>query len=162
MKFFFALSFLLIAGCSHQMNAVTPGPQSAIFQPGGQFYMEPGMFTGTWTITTTNDNNIIVRNEINPCTAVITEADSLLFGTISNDSTKEVLSLSGVHTGTTSIVLEPVPHLYLVQSASSLGDTNLTYINFFSYGDSLWSDGYEKVPATDSTPYYVINCVRKK
>jgi hypothetical protein len=159
MKYFFALSFLLIAGCSHptSTNTIPAGPMSLIYQPGGKYYMAPGTFTGTW-ITTYITNNVFI-NDTNPCTAVIKEADSLLFGTITNDSTKESLRLTG-SIGVSQTVI-PDPLFYGVQSISSLGDTDLgEAINFFTTGDTLLYSGSE-TPRSDSAPVFEINSRRK-
>src|ERR1700688_4137831 len=94
MKYFVALLVLLLAGCSHPASTSNAGPMSPIFQPGGEFYVMPGTFTGTWTIYKDSNTFII---DTDSCTAIITEADSLLFVTITNDSNKEVLTIRGIH-----------------------------------------------------------------
>jgi hypothetical protein len=87
MKYFFALAFLLLAGCS-----VDP------YAPGGEYYIAPGTFKGLWVITAFTPNVPSgMISDTNTCTALITECDANLKGTIINDSTKEELQFSGFH-----------------------------------------------------------------
>src|SRR5579863_1723768 len=86
MKYFFALSSLLIVGCSSSTAPISP------YAPGGAYYLAPGTFEGSWTPSI---NGFFTDTDF--CTAVITEADSLIAGTITNDSTKEILTLTGHH-----------------------------------------------------------------
>jgi hypothetical protein len=108
MKRFFALTFLLLAGCSTDPYA-----------PGGEYYVAPGTFTGTWVITafTPNVPSGMVA-DTNPCTALITESDANLKGTIINDSTKEDLQLSGIHSTHNTSGVAPT-HYYLVSDDTS-------------------------------------------
>ncbi len=147
MKYFFALSFLFIAGCSTSTT-----PTASPYSSGGEFYVAPGTFTGTWLIFI--DSNVF-RIDTDSCKAVITEADSLLLGTITNDSNKEVLSLSGVHLWPTD---DAAPHDYEVQTISSLGDTDAGLVKFSLVADSFWYSPYQS--STPATPP-IINCFRK-
>jgi hypothetical protein len=127
MKYFFALSVLLATGCSSSTAPISP------YSPGGAYYMAPGTFDGSWSLVVngfTTDSNF--------CTAVITESDSLIAGTITNDSTKEVLTLTGHHWVPFQIADCPNGcndlHGYIIGYVSNRGDTvSSTYPN---YGDS--------------------------
>ncbi len=132
MKYFFALAFLLVAGCS-----IDP------YAPGGEYYVAPGTFTGTWIITSFDSSGIV--GDTNSCTAVITECDENLVGTITNDSTKEVLSLRGPHLSSSNggVAL----HDYITTDRSSLGDTDIS-MHFFidNSGNTLSYFGSRDLP----------------
>jgi hypothetical protein len=125
MKYFFVLTFCLIAGCS---MPVSP------YSPGGQYYMAPGTFVGTWEPMTVNGNFV----DTNVCTAVITEADSVVIGSITNDSTKEVIQINGVHNSFSFADdrYGPDNHQYWIRYVSSSGDTGSSGLDF-STGNSL-------------------------
>jgi hypothetical protein len=151
MKYFAALSFLFLAGCSHTTSTNT----IPAFQQGGEYYMSPGTFTGTWLSgNITNGNAFTIDTD--SCTAVITEADSLLVGTITNDSNKEVLTISGYHLGPPYD--SPSPHYYTVLSIGSLGDTNSGVVYFSLATDTL---RYSPYSMAVYEPRWLINCVRR-
>jgi hypothetical protein len=145
MKYFFALTFLLLAGCSTDPYA-----------PGGEYYVAPGKFTGTWVITSF-DSTVMIA-DTNSCTAVITECDDNLEGTITNDSTKEVLSLRGTHSSSPNG--GSPPHVYIVTDRSSLSDSDLsTHFDFYPGGDTM---EYYGVRALPGFPSFTIFCVRNR
>ena len=146
MKYFFALSFILIAGCS-----IDP------YAPGGKYYVAPGTFSGLWVMTYYRPNMIIA--DTNHCTAIIMESDESLVGTITNDSTKEVLSLRGTHSTIGTDGQQPL-YNYNVTESSSIGDSN-TATNFYFYGngDTMLYYGTRAIPGW---PEFEIVCVRKE
>jgi hypothetical protein len=129
MKYFLALTILLVAGCSTSTAPVSP------YSPGGKFYMTTGTFVGTWRPAAVNGNFV----DTNLCTAVITEADSIVLGSIMNDSTKEVIEINGSHDDSAAIIANaPDNHFYWIRFVSSLGDTGSSTIDF-STGNGLFS-----------------------
>jgi hypothetical protein len=146
MKYFLALTFLLIAGCS---SPTTPAP----YAPGGEYYVAPGVFVGIWD-TVTEIYNKVTMTDSNLCNAVIARADSLFAGTITNTVTHQELILSGFRE--LYSVSGPNPrHFYWVFSLDTVGDTALGGLGFTDDGDSLTYNGWS-VPSNLS-----INCVRK-
>ncbi|MFI5201529.1 MAG: hypothetical protein ACHQNE_04015 [Candidatus Kapaibacterium sp.] len=131
MKYIFAFSVLLIVACSQTSSTESPD-----FQPGGKFYMTPGTFTGYWIRS--SDSSTILNYDTTLCTATFTETDSLLRGTITNNSSKEVVTISGFHTTSPEF---DVLHQYAVTTTSNLNDTFLSEpLNFFgNNGDTLIS-----------------------
>jgi hypothetical protein len=148
MKYFFALFFVLIAGCS---SPTTPAPYS----PGGEYYVLPGTFVGTWDYQKV-DSNSVVRNA-NACIARITEADSIFVGTIMNDSTTEVLSIRGSHfiDGIIDDPSGPPQHLYNSTTIDANGDTAFVVFEISNDGNTLTYNRPD-LPSNLS-----INCVRK-
>jgi hypothetical protein len=143
-KYFFGLTFLLIAGCS-----LFP------FEPGGEYYVAPGTFTGTWVIT--SFDSTVEISDTNSCTAVITECDENLVGTITNESTKEVLTLTGVHSTFSTDGVTPL-HSSVVTDKSSIGDSDENMRFFLSQGgDTLEYFGTRSLP---KSPLFNVFCVR--
>jgi hypothetical protein len=79
---FISSALILLFGCSSHPNNPSG---NHVFPQRNPRYMMGGTFTGTWTYLNVTDS----------CIAVLTKADSILLGTITNDSTEEVLSLTG-------------------------------------------------------------------
>jgi hypothetical protein len=143
MKYLFALAFILLAGCS-----IFP------YSPGGEYYVAPGTFTGTWVITSFDSTEML--GDTNSCTAMITECDENLVATITNESTKEVLSLRGTHSSSTNG--GSPTHVYIVTDQSNLGDSDLTtHFDFSPNGDAM---EYYGVRAISGFPSLDIFCVR--
>jgi hypothetical protein len=156
MKYFFALSFLLIAGCSHPTGTIAS--QIPPYSPGGEYYVAPGSFPGTWINTTVMDSGIIIA-DTNLCTIVIKESDSLLAGTLTNNSTKEIINLMGVHSTESTDGIKPL-YAYSVNDSSSFGinDWSAPFV-FFGNGDSLIYQGQRELPRS---PTFYITCIRIK
>ncbi len=117
MKFnlFYIFLFAVLAGCSPTSNTDSP------YAPGGEFYVTPGTFVGTWTI----------KSVTTPCTAIISKTDSVLLGSITNDSTKEVLTIIGRHSYLPDVQAK---HIYSIRdSSSSIRDTD--YVDIFNFSD---------------------------
>ena len=140
MKYFLALSILFVAGCSASTTPVSP------YSPGGKFYIATGTFVGTWmpavnvNTVDTNQGKIV---DTNLCTVVIREADSIVKGTITNDSTGEVIQVTGYHGVPPDIDFDPNGpqedlHFYWTRYVSSMGDTGSSTIDF-STGNRLFS-----------------------
>lgn len=158
MRYLAVLALVAVIGCRSTVTADPAGPMSPEFQPGGSRYVAPGTFVGTWIITTVLSNNRWIDDTC-PCTAIVTEADSLAFCTITNNSSGEVLTVSGTVTSPTDGSCSP--HLFMAKSTSCFGETNDEDLNFFTTGDTLFYGGYEKPPA-NSSPTFVIWCYRNK
>jgi hypothetical protein len=109
MKYFFALPFLLLAGCS---APTTPGP----FAPGGKDYVAPGKFVGIWA----------QGKVVDSCTSFVMEADSIFSASVINSSTGEVLTLKGEYDPTTiEWANGPFYHLFAANDSSNFyGDTD--------------------------------------
>jgi hypothetical protein len=109
MKYIFALTFLFLAGCS---APTAPGP----FAPGGEYYVAPGKFVGIWA----------QGKVVDSCTSFVTEADTILSGSVVNGSTGEVLTLKGEHDPTTiEWANGPFYRLFAANDSSSFyGDTD--------------------------------------
>jgi hypothetical protein len=147
MKYFFALAFLLLAGCS-----IDP------YSPGGEYYVAPGIFKGTWVITAFTPNvPIAMLSDTTRCTANITECDANLKGTITNDSTKEELQLSGVHS-----TYDNATHYYGVSNdTSKQGYIYLSSDFYFSSdGNSFEYYGQREIKP-DSLVEFDILCYRQ-
>jgi hypothetical protein len=144
MKYFIVLAFLLIAGCS-----IFP------YGAGGEYYVAPGTFTGRWVITRFDSSGAI--GDTNLCTAVITEGDENLAGTITNDSTKEVLTLTGIHSTFSTADGVKALHSYVVTEKSSIGDSDVNTTFFFSpSGDTLEYFGARALPRFPSLKIFCI------
>jgi hypothetical protein len=116
MKIILALILMILAGCK-SVNSSNPGNNidstgNPDYRPSGRFYVAPGTFYGTWAIT--DDSTIF------PCTAILSETDSLLKGTIKNDSTNELLNLTGQHYYLPDI--KGAYHSYRPKTVSSTGE----------------------------------------
>jgi hypothetical protein len=153
MKYFFALSFLLIVGCSSSTAPISP------YAPGGAYYLAPGTFEGSWTPWI---NGFFTDTDF--CTAVITEADSLITGTITNDSTKEILTLTGHHVVLPQIAMYTTngpPDAYLIQCKSNFGDVVIDSNYLYFYEGNMLSLGcYLKQQPLLDTAEVSINCTR--
>jgi hypothetical protein len=81
--------------------------------------VSPGTFVGTWT---SNDH-------VFPCTTLIKEADSIFNASITNDSTMEILSLSGFRE------LAGPDHSFFIDSINTnfLGDTDKVFDYYFVF-----------------------------
>jgi hypothetical protein len=138
MKYFFALSILMVAGCSAPTNNNAPTAvmvtQNTLppYSPGGIYYVAPGTFIGSWEATPFQTG----KTDTNPCTVVITEADSIVSGTITNDYTHEILRVNGGHL---SDPVDPLaPHNYKVHVVSSIGvSDSITGFSFWGVGDTV-------------------------
>jgi len=120
MKYLLIFSMVLAYACSPVNNA-SPRPQ----------YVSPGTFTGTWTI----EDAIATTTH---CTAIVVESDSFLHATITNDSTKEILTIFGI----LSIPVDSHSslHFYGTSDSSSIfGDTDK--ISKFQDGFYFSADG---------------------
>jgi hypothetical protein len=137
MKYFFVVTLLFIIGCSHTTGTNTT--QNLPFSPGGQYYVAPGRFVGTLSIDNFPQNgpNVI---DSTTCILVVTEADSLLFGTITNNSTNEIDTIKGFHAlphENSFPWTEPL-HFYYVKSITPLADTTEPIsLSFLVDGDTL-------------------------
>ncbi len=116
MKYFFLCSLAMILGC-HPTNDAVPV----------SYWVKPGTFIGTWTI----------KNVSTPCTAIISKADSILIGNITNDSTKEILNLTGFHVN--GIDDNPLHEYSVFDRSSFVGDTD--NVNVFYFSDDAKNDG---------------------
>ncbi len=138
MKFFFALIVLAVAGCSASTNPYLSASNGASldtlppFSPGGIDYVSPGTFIGTWQIFDIQTE----KADTNHCTMIITEADSIVSGTITNDYTHEVLQVRGRHGATMPGVWNP--HQYHAQMTSNIGvPDSMTQFVFSLSGDTV-------------------------
>ncbi|HYM21360.1 MAG TPA: hypothetical protein VEW28_10220 [Candidatus Kapabacteria bacterium] len=78
------LLLLILIGCS---------PTTPETQP----YPAPGTFLGVWSQIASPDSSFGGDTIFQaPCTAIVSEADATFRATITNDSTKEVLSIQGL------------------------------------------------------------------
>jgi hypothetical protein len=152
MKYFFAFTFLLLAGCRTSTEPANP------YAPGGEYYVAPGTFTGTWLIGYyINSPNVAYTYQ---STIIITECDSNLVGTITNDSTKEVLSLRGVHTTFSQSYTAPLHNYWITSDRGSFGDTATGgFFTFYWGGDSIEYSGQRDLPGW---PGFSILCARKQ
>jgi|SRR5579884_4544858 len=151
MKYFVALSIFLIVGCSSSTAPVPP------YSPGGEFYMATGTFVGTW-IPTINGNFV----DTNLCTVVITKADSVVRGTITNNSTEEVIQVTGYHDDLGLNIDGTSPkHLYWTQYVSSIGDTGSSVpLNFLNGNGFSFSCELKQPPQHDTADVW-IDCNRQ-
>jgi hypothetical protein len=103
MKKLFAMVVLICAGCSQ------PTPQYS------DVYAQPGIYAGSWK-----------QGAINyPCTTNLEEADTALKASIVNDTTKEVLTLSGLPFLMQFYSGEQSSYTFIVRDSSSFyGDTD--------------------------------------
>jgi len=132
MKILLALILMILVGCK-SVNGTNPGNNvdstgNPDYRPGGRFYVASGTFYGTWSIT--EDSTTF------PCTAILSETDSLLIGTVKNDSTNELLTLTGQHYYLPD--LKDAYHSYTTKIVSNIGEINVMY------------DGLYFTPSTDS------------
>jgi hypothetical protein len=113
MKYIFALSFLLIAGCSGPTNNSGPQPP-----PGWVDNIQLGKFAGIWKLGTLVDS----------CTVNVTETDSILIASVGNRRTGEVLTLTGglpINTAEIGVRLTSYVHAFNVYDSSNFyGDTD--------------------------------------
>jgi hypothetical protein len=148
MKYLFVLFFVLIAGCS---TPTTPAPYS----PGGEYYVAPGTFEGTLVTTYVTGSNLAI-NDTNSCTVVINEADSILVGTLTNDSNNAAFDVRGTHDNGPFIdVNGTVTHAYLTTSVDNVGDTLIVNLGFTDDGNTFYYSG------VNHGAYLNINCLRK-
>ena len=108
MKYFFALCFILIAGCSSPTSKpINPPP------PGWVDNIQLGKFAGVWKLGTVVDS----------CITNVTETDSILIATVGNRRTGEVLTLAGgLPVNTASSNLHPYFHGFVVYDSSNFYD----------------------------------------
>ena len=144
MKYSLLLSLVLLVGCSTLTSPIPP------YSPGGEYYVAPGTFIGTWSSSnyslTGPDLSLVAQ-----CTAVISEADSLFSGTITNDSTKEVLILRGYNDVSPKVSFPPAnlnPHFeYYVHEINGIGDTTGATVLFsFDRNAMVFSVGRNTPP----------------
>lgn len=93
MKYKFALVVIVFAGCNSLLGS--DDSQSLASSPlhyKSKYVIQAGTFVGTWEGDSANYN----FQNFNSCTLTIHEADSVLNGTVINDSTDEIIHLSGV------------------------------------------------------------------
>ncbi len=122
MKYFAAFCFLICIGCS-----TATGPYS----PGGEHYVAPGTFVGTW-VESRNLDSATWTADTSACEAIIMQADSLVIGTITNIETKETIALRG------RIYLGPTQNYPDLKSTSYLvGDSMVNPLDFSENGSHL-------------------------
>ena len=122
-KYFAAFSLLLCVACSSPT-----GPYSL----GGRYYVAPGKFAGTWVDIHIIDLSTEVL-DTTLCEATISQADSVLVGTITNTTTGVTLNLRGrIYLGSTVEFLQQPLISYLIVDGAS------TYVlNFPTSGESF-------------------------
>ena len=159
MRLWWLISLLLVMGCTASTSPVSP------YAPGGECYVAPGIFNGTWWTDdrTLNDPQVTYSNH---CTAIISEADSLFSAKIANDSTGEVLTLRGFHTlvANTANPADRILHFFFVHDSSGgiINDTVLIGLNFWPDMNSFEFHVDRKVPATGFSESQIeVSCTRK-
>jgi hypothetical protein len=126
MKYFFALAFLLLAGCSGPTsNSSNPPP------PGWVANIQPGKFVGVWTQGKIADS----------CTCFVTEADTNFSASVVNGSTSEVLTMRGIYDDYPTVEWAEKPYFhafYVLDTSNFYGDTDIAP-HFFDYMNCVFS-----------------------